>query len=80
MFRFFTTVALILFFAWCLLPVPSLRSLIAVAMATPDLSNHWTKSDYYLAVNEGHRTVVVVEEPATFDERFSALCDIKCEI
>ena len=65
--RFLTTVAMILFFAWCLLPVPSMRSLIGVAMATPDIRDHWTSGVGY----EKAGGVLIVEEPAaTFDERF----------
>ena len=86
MLRLITTVVLTLFFAWCLLPVPTLRSLIGVAMARTTEGDHWTKSDYYYAANEGDRVVLTVQEPvATFDERFGAeyfpaLCDTECKI
>lgn len=76
MLRFLTTVAMILFFAWCLLPVPSLR-LVLSAMAKPDLSDHWTRGRGY----EIEQGVMIVREPAdTFDDRWLAMCDYKCQI
>lgn len=72
MIRTLVTVTMILLFAWCVLPVPSFRSLVSVALASHDLQDHW----------QGGVTVVTVDEPvATFDDRFTAVCEVAlCKI